>query len=83
MTPRIAAVFCVYNEEEYLGYAVKAILPAVDHVIICLSEAPYTAYRAAADGQFPPDQTAAIIDELVRAHPSKIQVLRGRWANQI
>ena len=81
---RLAAVFCIYNEEEYLPYAVRAILPAVDDVVICLGLAPYTAYAAGAlPGQYPPDRTEQLVDRLAAEHPGKIQVIKARWPSQM
>ena len=81
-TPKITAVFCVYNEEEYLEYAVKAILPAVDQVLIYLGMAPYDAYNPQARAQSSPDRTEALVDALAAAHPA-IRVVKGIWASEI
>ncbi len=78
----IAAVFCVYNEEEYLEYAVRAILPAVDRVIICLGMAPYTAYNPRARDSSRPDRTEAIVDALAARHP-QITIIKGIWDNEL
>lgn len=79
---KIAAVFCVYNEEEYLEYAVGSILPAVDRVFICLGTAPYNAYNPAARSVSRPDRTEEIVDALERQHP-KLRVLKGVWDSEI
>ena len=79
---KIAAVFCVYNEEAYLESAVRAILPAVDRVIILLGMAPYTAYNPAARDVSRPDGTETIVDRLAKTHPA-ITVVKGRWASEI
>ena len=80
---RLAAVFCVYNEEEYLAYAVRAVLPAVEACVICLGQVPYTAYTTEAPETYPPDRTEAIVDALAREFPQKIHVLKDRWPSQI
>ncbi len=81
---RLAAVFCVYNEEEYLAYAVRAILPAVDHVVICLGLAPYTAYAADSTvTMYPPDSTEQIVDRLAADAPQKIHLIKARWPSQM
>ncbi|MBI4227232.1 MAG: glycosyltransferase family 2 protein [Candidatus Omnitrophica bacterium] len=81
--PAIAAVFCVYNEEEYLDYAVRAVLPAVDAVILCLGLAPYTAYGQADGAAFPPDGTEAVVDALAAEFPGAIHVIKRQWSSQL
>lgn len=81
---KIAAVFCIYNEEEYLEVAVRAILPGVEQVVICLGLSPYTAYRAEGSLEpFPPDGTEKIVDRLAREFPGKIQVIKENWPSQM
>lgn len=83
MTPfRIAAVFCVYNEEEYLEYAVRAILPAVDRVFLLLGKAPYNAYNPHAREVSHPDQTEQVVQRLCAGLP-KIAVVRGTWSSEV
>ena len=80
---KIAAVFCIYNEEEYLSYAVRSVIEAVDRVILCLGTAPYTAYRTDPTETFPADGTEAIVDDLARKFPQKIEVIKNRWPSQM
>jgi len=81
---KIAAVFCVYNEEEYLEYAVRSVLSGVEQVIICLGLSPYTAYRAEGEGEpYPPDGTERIVDRLAQELSQKIQVIKGHWPSQL
>ena len=78
----IAAVFCVYNEEEYITYAVRSILPAVDRIYICLGMVPYNAYNPLAREGSYPDRTEALVDDLARENP-KIRVLKGTWDSEV
>lgn len=80
---KIAAVFCVYNEREYLSYSVQAILPAVERVYILLGKAPYDAYNPAARQQSKPDGTEQIADKLARTHPDKITLVKGIWDSEV
>lgn len=80
---KIAAVYCVYNEAEYLEFSIRSVLPEVEQVIVCLGFAPYTAYGASPPGDFPPDGTEALVDRLQQTHPKKIQVIKNRWPSQI
>ncbi|MBI3312377.1 MAG: hypothetical protein HYZ88_02505, partial [Candidatus Omnitrophica bacterium] len=41
---KIAAVYCVYNEEEYIEYSIRSIWDFVDRIYVLLSEQPYSAY---------------------------------------
>lgn len=79
---KITAVFCVYNEEEYLTYAVKAILPAVDEVLICLGLAPYSAYNPQAREISKTDRTEELVDALEKTSP-KIKVIKGIWNSEV
>ena len=81
---KIAAVFCIYNEEEYLEVAVRAILPGVEQVVICLGLSPYTAYRAEGSLElFPPDGTEKIVDRLALEFQGEIQVIKENWLSQM
>lgn len=79
---KIAAVFCVYNEEEYLEYAVKSILPAVSRVFILLGKAPYNAYNPNAREESRKDGTEPIADRLAQMDP-KITLIKGIWDSEI
>ena len=80
--PKIAAVFCVYNEEEYLEAAVRSILPWVSRVLIYLGKAPYNAYNPQAREISHSDGTEPIVDALSRQEP-KITVVKGVWASEV
>ncbi len=79
---KVTAVFCVYNEKEYLEYAVRSILPAVDGIYICLGLASYNAYNPAARTFSKPDGTEALVDRLGRMDP-KIKVVKGVWSSEV
>ena len=79
---KIAAVFCVYNEEEYIEYALRAILPGVDRVVVCLGTAPYIAYNPKARENFTTDRTGEILDRIASKEP-KIRVIKGVWDSEI
>lgn len=82
--PKIAAVFCVYNEEEYLEVAVRSVLPAMDLVLLCLGKGPYTAYSGeGVQAAYPPDGTERIVDGLAAEFSGKIEVIKGNWASQL
>ena len=79
---KITAVFCVYNEQEYLEWAVRGILPGVERVIILLGLQPYDAYNPKAREISRPDGTEAIVDRLAASHP-KITVVKGVWSSEV
>ncbi len=79
---KITAVFCVYNEKEYLEWAVRGILPAVDRVLLLLGLAPYNAYNPNAREISTPDGTEAIVDALAKTDP-KITVVKGVWGSEV
>jgi hypothetical protein len=80
---KIAAVYCVYNEEEYFEYSVRSILKEVDQVILCLGTGPYTAYARESNGLFPPDGTELLAHKLVREFPGKVELIKKQWASQL
>lgn len=76
---KIAAVYCVYNEEEYIAYSIRSVLEFVDRVYVLLGAAPYSAYNAMARGQFRvADETDTIVRVLARTS-SKIRLITGVW----
>ena len=79
---KIAAVYCVYNEEEYIEYSLRSILDFVDRIYVLLGAAPYSAYNAKAREQFQvPDRTEAIVRTLAQAHPT-ITLIKGVWDSE-
>ncbi|MBI1953055.1 MAG: glycosyltransferase family 2 protein [Candidatus Omnitrophica bacterium] len=79
---RLTAVFCVYNELEYLEYAVRSIAPAVDGIVLCLGLAPYNAYNPSARSFSRPDGTEALADRLAREIP-KLTLIKGTWNSEV
>ncbi|MBI4313196.1 MAG: glycosyltransferase family 2 protein [Candidatus Omnitrophica bacterium] len=79
---KIAAVFCVYNEEAYLEYAIRSVLPLAQRVVVCLGLAPYTAYNPNARAVSKPDGTEALVDRLAREIP-QMTVIKGTWKDEI
>ena len=83
MKIRIAAVYCVYNEEEYIEYSIRSIHDFVDRIYVLLGQAPYSAYNARAREEFGrPDRTASIVAALARQHP-KIELVTGVWSSEL
>jgi glycosyltransferase involved in cell wall biosynthesis len=79
----LAAVYCVYNEEEYLAWSIRSIIDAVDEVIVLLGEQPYSAYNANARTHFQrPDRSRAIVEELAACSP-KIRLVTGVWDSEL
>ena len=79
----IAAVYCVYNEDEYLAYSIRSILHFVDRIFVLLGQGPYSAYNAQAREQFHrADRSEAIVTELAREQP-KIRLVKGLWDSEL
>jgi len=79
----IAAVYCVYNEEEYIEYSIRSILESVDQIYVLLSQGPYTAYNPRAEERFArEDRTAEIVSALAARHRS-ITLVRGLWRSEL
>ncbi len=80
---RIAAVYCVYNEDEYIEYSIRSIYEFVDRVFVLLGELPYSAYNANAREEFRvSDRTEEIVRSLAATHP-KITIVKGVWASEL
>ncbi len=80
---KIAAVYCIYNEEEYIAYSVRSLLPMADRVILCLGNGPYTAYGRISAHDYPPDRTEEIVDQLAEQFPDKLEIIKGSWPSQM
>lgn len=80
---KIAAVYCIYNEEEYIEYSIRSIYDFVEKVIICLGKSPYIAYnRRAREIAKKQDKTEDIIRRLAK-NDEKFQIFDGIWDSQI
>lgn len=80
---KIAAVYCVYNEEEYIEYSIRSIVEFVDRVVVLLGQLPYAAYNAQAREQFHvSDCTEAIVTRLIQEYP-KITLVKGTWDSEL
>lgn len=80
---KIAAVYCIYNEEEYIEYSIKSIYDFVDKIVVCLSLAPYTTYNTQVNQMhWENDKTEGIIERLSRGD-DKFKIIKGTWNEQI
>lgn len=78
---KIAAVYCVFNEEEYFEWSFRSIYDAVDRIVILLGLAPWTANNPESHRLFTQrDQTEAIINRLSAGDP-KVIVRKGLWSS--
>ena len=76
---RIAAVYCVYNEEEYIEWSLRSIYDFVDQIFVLLGEGPYRAYNPQAPARFSStDQTEAIVRRLSSTRPN-LHLVKGQW----
>jgi len=79
----IAAVYCVYNEEEYIEYSIRSIYEFVDRIYVLLGQGPYSAYNPHARATFSAaDRTEAIVRTLADRLP-KIQLVNGLWDSEL
>ncbi|MFH1046624.1 MAG: glycosyltransferase [Candidatus Omnitrophota bacterium] len=80
---KIAAVYCVYNEEDYIEYSIKSIYDFVDKIVVCLGQAPYIAYNPRArEVVTQRDRTKEIVQQLAKGDP-KFHLIEGTWASEI
>ena len=79
----IAACYSIYNEEEYLAYSIRSVYDWVDKIVICVGQAPWSAYNATVRTQFKDrDRTEAIVDELAKGD-EKFIVRKGVWDSEV
>lgn len=80
---RIAAVYCVYNEDEYIEYSIRSIEHFVDRIFVLLGQAPYAAYNKDARAQFrTSDRTEEIVRRLAARQP-KLRLIPGVWDSEL
>jgi len=79
---RSGAIVLAYNQEEYLGHCLRALLPCVDHVVALLPDAPFVRYNPEARSEFTRrDATPAILADLGARFPH-LTVVEGRWDDE-
>ena len=80
---RIAAVYCIYNEEEYIEASIRSIADFVERIYVLLGEQPYSAYNDQARQQFSrADATESIVRRLAGELP-KITLIKGVWDAEV
>ena len=80
---RVGAVYCVYNEDEYLAYSIRSILGFADRIFVLLGTAPYSAYNAGARRQFAAaDHSEEQVAALARTD-SRITLVKGVWDSEL
>lgn len=78
---KIAAVYSVFNEEEYIAYSIASIREAVDCVVVSVNQRPWVRAGASGVSGFHLDRTEAIVRELAR-HDPKMTVQAGHWRTE-
>lgn len=82
MSLRSGAVVLAYNQEEYVGHCLRALLPCVDHVVALLPDAPFVRYNPNARAEFSrTDATPEILAGLAREFDG-LSVVEGRWDDE-
>lgn len=78
---KIAAVYAVFNEEEYIAYSIRSVRDAVDQVVVLINERPWSRSGAVVNG-YPVDRTESLVKELA-AHDSRLVVMKGSWPTEV
>lgn len=79
---KIAAVYCVINEEEFIEYSINSVYDHVDKVVVILAREPRTILNPDVMKVFKPDRTEEIVDNLARNN-DKIVVFKGVWQTEM
>jgi len=76
MSASIAAVYCTYDDAEWLPHSLASIYPAVDAIYILISDRPWNGPHLA------PDETLQCVEAF--PDPSKkIRLVRGHWSGEV
>jgi len=76
---RTGAIVLGYNQQEYIEYSLRSLLPHVEHAAVLVPDAPFAAYNPRAREQFAArDGTREILAALQREF-GNLSVLEGVW----
>ncbi|MBN3039016.1 MAG: glycosyltransferase [Candidatus Omnitrophica bacterium] len=79
---KIAAVYSIYNEEDYIEYSIRSIYDFVDKIVISLGQAPYIAYNPKARQTVTErDRTKEIVQRLAHKD-NKFHIIEGLWSSE-
>jgi hypothetical protein len=73
---RIAALYVIYNEEDYIEYSLRSVYEEMDEIVICL-----TTGRPWFGSPRKPDQTRNLIEGFPD-YNKKITLITGEWASE-
>jgi len=79
---KIAAVYSVYNEEEYIAYSIRSVRDHVDQVVVNVNRQPWNRSGSLQPAPFPPDRTEDVVRALARQDPNVV-VQTGTWATEV
>ncbi len=79
---KVAAVYSVFNEEEYIEYSIRSVRDHVDQVVVNINHRPWRRDGDAGGRTYAVDRTEAIVRELAR-HDPKIVVHTGTWFTEV
>ena len=79
---KIAAVYSVFNEEEYLEYSVRSIRNHVDGILINVTRQPWQRGNAPAPSSYRHDRTEEIVKALAK-EDSNITYQVGAWPTEV
>lgn len=73
---KIAALYCVYNEEDYIEYSLRSVYSEMDKIVICLNVGrPWYGEREKSD------KTLEIIENF-KDYERKITLVKGEWLSE-
>lgn len=79
---KIAAVYSVFNEEEYIAYSIRSVRDHVDQVVVTINEGPWVRPGGSAPRAWVADRTEAIVRTLAQ-QDAKITILKGSWPTEV
>jgi hypothetical protein len=79
---RTGAIMLGYNQQEYIEYSLRSLLPHVEHVVVLVPDAPWAAYNPRAREEFTArDGTREVLAALLREFEN-LSVLEGIWHSE-
>ena len=76
---RTGAIVLGYNQQEYIEYSLRSLLPHVEQVVVLVPGAPFAAYNPRAREQFAARDGTREILAALRREFGNLSVLEGNW----
>ena len=76
MSPRVAAFYCVFDDDEWLPFSLASIYPCMEKIYFFVSHRPW-------NGPVTDNSTTLRVIEEFPDPDNKIELIRGEWTNEV